>query len=328
MSNVLFKNVIRVMIVSGIALLPVLTSVGCSANTTPQSTGSDSQESSQSQSSENVEVETDNLPEVKQSVDAYSWDELSEIAAAISEAGSEDAAIDIAKRQNLTTADGKLDGTQTKSIVLSDGTDVAVQITGFYHDDKTSGGKAGITFIFKDAIARHDMNPDVPNPNGGFNLVSTNAGGWKDSQMRSWLASEGMNMLPDDLKSVLVEVDKKTNNVGETESVSSVTTTADKLWLYSLTELCGKVGEGSTHAYYDVLNAEGTEYKLYRDMNVKSNDKNAILVKRFEEESCVWWERSPHPNQSNQFRFVYSDGYPGIANYVEPPHDVVPGFCI
>ena len=326
MSNVLFKNVIRVMIVSGIALLPVLTSVGCSANTTPQSTGSDSQESSQSQSSENVEVETDNLPEVKQSVDAYSWDELSEIAAVISEAGSEDAAIDIAKRQNLTTADGKLDGTQTKSIVLSDGTDVAVQITGFYHDDKTSGGKAGITFIFKDAIAYRDMNPydmnSVDMPSSG-----TNSGGWKDSQMRSWLASDGMNMLPDDLKSVLVEVEKKTNNVGETESASSVTITADKLWLYSLTELCGNVDYLPTDSVSnDILNAEGTEYKLYRDMNVKGNKNNAILTKELDGDTCTWWERSPVPFNSYGFFAVSSS--PSNHDGSRYSKGVAPGFCI
>ena len=72
------------------------------------------------------------------------------------------------KKYNLCTPDGKLDGTQVKNVTLFDGTTTQVQIAGFAHDDKTVGsGKAGITFIFKDAVAEHSMNNS-----------RTNAGGW------------------------------------------------------------------------------------------------------------------------------------------------------
>lgn len=256
-------------------------------------------------------------PQVKDSVNDYSWDELSKVSAEISEASSEGDAIEVAKKYNLTTADGKLDGTQTKSITLSDGTDANVRITGFWHDDKTNGGKAGITFIFKDAIARHDMNSS-----------NSNSGGWKDSQMRAWLASDGINMLPDDLKGVLIEVDKKTNNVGETESTASVSTTSDKLWLYSATELCGKVDWSSTSAYNDIINAEGAEYKLYRDMSVNSAGSNGILVKWFEGDSCNWWGRSPRPNLSGDFCVVTYVGIPRGSGNASFSGGVVPGFCI
>ena len=46
---------------------------------------------------------------VKSAVEAYTWDELSQISNEIAAAGSEDAAIEVAKRYNLCTPDGKLD---------------------------------------------------------------------------------------------------------------------------------------------------------------------------------------------------------------------------
>ncbi len=165
---------------------------------------------------------------VKSAVEAYTWDELSQISAEIGAAGDEAAAIEVAKKYNLCTPEGKLDGTQVKSVTLADGTQTTVQIVGFAHDDKTSGGKAGITFIFGDCVGEAPMNP-----------TDTNAGGWEASQMRGYLNSDVMTLLPEDLKSAIVPVDKLTNNVGKTQDISAVTATSDSLWLFSLAELAG-----------------------------------------------------------------------------------------
>ena len=97
---------------------------------------------------------------MKSAVEAYTWDELSQISAEIGAAGDEAAAIEVAKKYNLCTPEGKLDGTQVKSVTLADGTQTTVQIVGFAHDDKTSGGKAGITFIFGDCVGEAPMNSD------------------------------------------------------------------------------------------------------------------------------------------------------------------------
>ena len=107
---------------------------------------------------------------VKSAVEAYTWDELSQISVEIGSAGDEAAAIEVAKKYNLCTPEGKLDGTQVKSVTLADGTQTTVQIVGFAHDDKTAGGKAGITFIFGDCVGEAPMNS-----------TDTNAGGWEAS---------------------------------------------------------------------------------------------------------------------------------------------------
>ena len=256
--------------------------------------------------------------EVKDSTEAYTWDELSKISGEIAKASDENAAIEVAKKYHLATTEGKLDGTQTKSVTLSNGTQTAVQIAGFAHDEKADGGKAGITFIFKDCIGEHDMNS-----------TDTNAGGWEASQMRSYLNSEGLNLLPSDLKQKVVSVNKLTNNAGQTQDVSSVTKTADQLWLFSAIELCGDTRSlWSTQAYIDIQNAEGIEYKLFRDVNVNPTGSNSILEKTLNGQLSYWWERSPDPSGSYGFKDVFSDCNPYNARIASYSSGVCPGFCI
>lgn len=263
------------------------------------------------------ESSADASASVKASVEDYTWEELSQISNEIAQAADEDAAIEVAKKYNLCTADGKLDGTQVKSVTLTDGAQTTVQIVGFAHDDKTNGGKAGITFIFGDCIGEAPMNPS-----------ETNAGGWEASQMRTYLNGDGMALLPNDLLGVIAPVDKLTNNVGETQSVSSVSTTSDKLWLFSATELYGADGWRVLDSSYDVvLNAEGTTYKLFREMVVGSAE-HPVLVKNYEGSSDGWWERSPSPHRSTDFGYTSYDGYAYVGGSAVSSMGVVPGFCI
>lgn len=254
---------------------------------------------------------------VKSAVEAYTWDELAQISDEIGAAGDEAAAIEVAKKYNLCTPEGKLDGTQVKLVTLTNNMTVPVQIVGFAHDDKTAGGKAGITFMFGDAIAEAPMNQ-----------TDTNAGGWEASQMRAYLNGDGMALLPEDLKKVVAPVDKLTNNVGETQDVSAVTTTSDSLWLLSAAELCGSIDWYSDPSYNAVLNAEGFEYQLFRDTAVDSSNANDILVKNYQNSPIFWWERSPNPYYSDIFQLVNSFGHPSNYVYASSSRGVVPGFCL
>lgn len=256
---------------------------------------------------------------VKNSVDEYSWEELSAISEEIANTSDEAEAIEVAKKYHLTTANGTLDGTQVKTVPLANGQFVQVQVAGFVHDDKTDGGKAGITFIFKDAISAHDMN--------GSN---TNVGGWADSQMRAWLTTDGMNLLPSDLQNVIVSVDKKTNNSGEANSSAVVTITADSLWLFSAVELCGNIdwAKGEYAYVNSIWNSEGAEYKLFRDLSVKPSSPNMILIKALDGNPCNWWGRSPHPVGANSFIGTSKEGGPNCGWDASSNRGVVPGFCI
>lgn len=226
-------------------------------------------------------------------------------------------------------ARGKLDGTQVKSVTLADGTQTTVQIVGFAHDDKTSGGKAGITFIFGDCVGQEPMNEE-----------GTNEGGWEASPMRTYLNGTWRAQLPEDLDAVIVPVDKLTNNEGETKSAASVTSTSDSLWLPSVVELVGPIGDvyfGEEDRYRpvgDILNAEGSVYKLYRDAGVDTSGDNAILVKSgegvssYDGPSAPWWERSAY---SPFYRKNFAVDTLGNALYATESDGTccfAPGFCI
>lgn len=253
----------------------------------------------------------------KDSMEQYSWDELSKISGEIARCGSEEAAIEVAKKYHLVSEDGILNGNQRKSVQLSNGKRTYVQIAGFNHDEKSDGGKAGITFIFEDAL--------------GFNSMYLNsseaAHGWIDSSAREWLSNDGMNMLPADLVEKIVSVKKLTNNVGQTTDVSSVTETTDKLWLFSAKELSGDIdwfkNNGDNPSYDDVLNAEGTQYKAFKDAIDRSR-----LLKRYNDNLVSWWDRSQMPNSTNRFAYTNGWGLTGDSDIDTRSLYLVPGFCI
>ena len=265
---------------------------------------------------------------VKSAVEAYTWDELSQISAEIAAANDEAGGIEVAKKYNLCTPDGKLDGTQVKSVTLSNGTELMVQIAGFCHDDKTNGGKAGITFIFDGALASTDMDAN-----------GTNDGGWENAPVRSWLNSEGLANLPADLQKVIVPVDKLTNNIGETDDISAVSVTSDYLWLFSFSEL-QEVNDAEEYA--SILGAEGTIYKLFVDAaregltpEEEEYVNNKALVRT---DPPYWWGRTPNPDMKagtpmagrmHYFVMVSYDGYVSFLAEANGPNiGVIPGFCI
>lgn len=308
--------------------------------------------------------------EVKESLADYSWAELSQISGEIAKAGSEENAVKVAVKYNLAGKDGRLDGTQTKLVGMS-GSQVPVRIIGFAHDDKTDGGKAGITFQFSDCVAEHAMNPKSTEE-ADYNTyakaseqelaevaeyykdgVPTNAGGWEASEMRSWLNGEFFEGLPEELSAVIVPVENSTNNIGwmQDYSEATVSSTSDRVWLPSFMEVCGgfrdsdfteldnqaaEYEEGSEE-YEDImrarqsaelLNEEGAEYKLYRDMNVSNNADNGILTKYLNGSAAGWWLRTPISYVPGSFAGVYGGGNPTDYYSSDYARGVSPCFCV
>lgn len=258
-------------------------------------------------------------PAVRSTVNDYTWDELSQISALIAAAATDEEGKAIAQDYHLCASDGTLDGTQTKAVAMSNGVTADVQVAGFRHDDLADGsGKAGITFIFADAVAT-----------GTYNSSWTNAGGWEDSEMRRYLNSEIQARLPDDLQHVIVPVNKLTNNTGATTSAGSVTATSDMLWLPSYNEIIGDIDE-SLEGNLRVYNAEGDKYQLYVDTDVLWSAENPILVKGLGTggSPISWWQRSPYPDNDQYVMDTGADGIPFYAHVPTKDYGIVPGFCI
>lgn len=250
----------------------------------------------------------DRLNGIKGSLSEYSWEELADIAAQIAGAETDDAALQIAIRYHLTDSGGGLADTATKEIVLADGTHTAARAIGLRHDTAADGGTCGLSFLFDAPIAARAMN-DQPMASGG----------WEACGARSWLAGEGLDLLPSDLSERIRTVVKLTNNDGAAKDPSSVTQTNDRLWLPSYVELVGNRPEDSFSSGFGflakILNAEGNQYELYRELNIQWTAGNAPLCRTFENDACYWWLRTPSPDVSldkgeTYFNRVGTDGDP------------------
>lgn len=267
---------------------------------------------------------------IKPSLDAYTWEELALISRKIQETSSIENALEIALTYHLVDCKHSLKSENTKTVRLSDGTKAQVQIVGFKADTLTDDGlPAGITFMFRTPIAMRAVND------------STATGGWEQSSLREWLAGEGMATLPNPLHHQIRSVRKLTNNTGATKDVSSITATDDKLWLPSMSELCGHQAPETFSEGYEYLSAlysgEGDQYQLYREQGVSGLTANDAMIRTVDGKKICYWERTPSADcsegaDSTLFNRVGKDG--DVFSWATPGNKpdqmtyVLPGFCI
>ena len=291
----------------------------------------------------------------------YSWEELSAISREISSCGDQDEAVRCAARYGLCQEDGAIDPEQVKAVSLANGTTVRVVLAGVWHDARTDGGKAGLTFAFADAAGQHAMNHAFEDAEGD---MADSAGGWAASDMRAWLNGDFLRELPAELRGCIVSAQKRVASYvdAQDESVEAghlagtatdwVGETSDKLWLFSAAELCGSVPENEAMGIEETMAAvyagEGEQYPLFAQSGVAAFAPNELLVRTQpgEQAACTWWLRTKMLEFGDGFWLVGTDGTPlnGLgedARIVEDPEyapdelwgpdharGVVVGFCL
>ena len=203
--------------------------------------------------------------------------------------------IDICGRLGMAQQFFKVGDSKTVNI---GGTNYEVQIIGFNHDDKVSGGKAAYSFQLVDCL----------NQTQQMNTSNTNTGSWNGSAMRGRMSTY-KSQLPAALRNVIKTVKKKSGTGGG--SSSGTQQTNDDLFLLSEIEIFGTTT-------YSVA-GEGTQYEWYKAGNTK--------VKKVNGSANLWWERSPYSGDTSSFCFVDSGGgaYRGSASY---SCGVSFGFCV
>ena len=179
----------------------------------------------------------------------------------------------------------------TKPVPMN-GTNYNFRIIDFNKDNKTGGGKAGITLEMASSYGTTTADRRY------MNATNTNVGGWTSSYMRQTVlnidGSDIGSFLPSDLKLVLKPVDKLTspgNNVG-----TPIQTTSDKLFLLSEIEVLGTAsrsfaGEGSQYAWYSTNNTAADRIK---QQPAGTN--------------YTWWKRSPNSGNTTDFCTVLDNG--------------------
>lgn len=203
--------------------------------------------------------------------------------------------IDICGRLGMAQQFFKVGDSKTVNI---GGTNYEVQIIGFNHDDKVSGGKAAYSFQLVDCL----------NQTQQMNTSNTNTGGWNGSAMRGRMSTY-KSQLPATLRNVIKTVKKKSGTGGG--SSSGTQQTNDDLFLLSEIEIFGTTT-------YSVA-GEGTQYEWYKAGNSR--------IKKVNGSASTWWERSPFSGNTSDFCNVGSSGgaiYDG-AGY---SRGVSFGFCV
>lgn len=175
-----------------------------------------------------------------------------------------------------------------KDITLTDGEVLTFVILGFNHDDLTSGGKAKISIGMENLTeTKFKMNSTL-----------TNVGGWESCEIRTML-SDYFDKLPDELQEMIKEVNKNTNEGGQSKNI---VTTSDKLWLFSPAEIFSptaiKTGWSLLRDHATYYTQEGTQYEFYRNLvgDEDPNNKIESLIKKLSNgngEASMWWLRSP-----------------------------------
>lgn len=173
-----------------------------------------------------------------------------------------------------------------------------MEIVAFDTDDKADGtGKAKITWISKDQLnTAHNMNS-----------TSTTAGGWEQSEMRSYLKNTIKPLIPETVRNAIVPVTKISSTYSGAIVVNGQTTT-DDVWIPSNHEV------SPTTTTYE---STGSTYS--------SKFTNATSkIKKRNGSAGNWWLRST--DGSTRFRNVDTSGYTSgtDASY---NRGVALGFC-
>ena len=203
--------------------------------------------------------------------------------------------IDICGRLGMAQQFFKVGDSKTVNI---GGTNYEVQIIGFNHDDKVSGGKAAYSFQLVDCL----------NQTQQMNTSNTNTGGWNGSAMRGRMSTY-KSQLPAALRNVIKTVKKKSGTGGG--SSSGTQQTNDDLFLLSEIEIFGTTT-------YSVA-GEGTQYEWYKAGNSR--------IKKVNGSADGWWERSPSSGNTGYFCFVNSSGNAN-ADAAYGSRGVSFGFCV
>lgn len=202
---------------------------------------------------------------------------------------------------------------------------VYVHILGFNHNASVEGNN---TIHFQFAYSALTDGKPITFTNSywssgvGFRMndTDTNSGGWKDSYMRNTIIPAFTNAMPSDLRAVLKNVTKYTDNgTGSTHNSSSdVTATSDKVFLLSEYEIKGSRSEANKYEKDTQLRYD---YYVNTKSSTKWNDQNLGS-------SIYWWERSPYYNNATTFCGIDYNGGAYGSTTASRSCGFAPGFVV
>ena len=176
---------------------------------------------------------------------------------------------------------------------------------------ETSETACGFVVEFADIITKQK-----------FNSTTTNVGGWKDSELRTYINETIYNALPSDLQNVITStkvLSGNGKNAGETNFE-----TQDKLYLLSAREVWQEDAELQR---YDNINMETKQLDYYVNLNTSLSNITGA-VKQYENRNWLWWLRSAGNYNSLYFVIVSNSGKIATADAKQNIIGVSPAFRI
>ena len=145
----------------------------------------------------------------------------------------------------------------------------------------------GFVVEFADIITQHS-----------FNSTDTNVGGWRDSELRTYVNGTIYNALPSDLQNVITTT-KVISGHGNTSGEKNFET-QDKLYLLKAQEVWNT---------NDSDTSVGTSKQLdyYKNQGVTTDNYDGA-IKQYNGSNSSWWLRSASSSDAYSFLDVYYDG--------------------
>ena len=212
----------------------------------------------------------------------------------------------------------------TKEVSLTDFTNTAkekgtftVRIANISSDDSIckeegySQTACGFVIEFVDIITEHNMNSR-----------ETNIGGWKDSEIRTYINKTIYDSLQIDLKENII--DTKVIS-GHDTLESKIYETMDKLYLLSAKEIKGQ-DLPSNELTNNTANSRTRQLDYYKDQYELTNNYLST-IKKYNENKKYWWLRSVGDLYSTVFNATDNLGNIGI-NFATDKRGVAPAFRI
>ena len=137
-----------------------------------------------------------------------------------------------------------------------------------------------------------------------FNSTNTNVGGWKDSELRTYINDTIYKSLPSDLQNVITTT-KVISGHGDTSEETNFET-KDKLYLLSSEEIY-KDFSISSNAQYDISTGTSKQLDYYKNQGVTTSSY-AGAIKQYNGSNNYWWLRSASSNNTYGFLLVISAG--------------------
>ncbi len=177
---------------------------------------------------------------------------------------------------------------------------------------ETSETACGFVVEFADIISNYK-----------FNSTATNVGGWKDSELRTYINGTIFNALPSELQSVIATT-KVISSHGSTSGETNFET-EDKLYLLSGHEVY-EDGTSKPISDWDTSYSNTKQLDYYKNQGVTTSSY-AGAIKKYTGINFYWWLRSAYSHANSHFLNVGNDGA-WATNYANRSVGVSPAFRI